>query len=152
MVEALVALDVEVTESITLNETAVRTVSALQAAGVRVVIDDFGIGYSSLEYLKRLPVGAIKIDRSFVEGVAHNPQDQAIVKAISSLATNLGFGVIAEGVETAAQRDFLATIDAPSAQGNYYSRPIPQGQFAYLLQSQHAKPSRRVASLFGSCP
>jgi diguanylate cyclase (GGDEF)-like protein/PAS domain S-box-containing protein len=146
------ALDVEVTESITLNETAVRTISALQVAGVRVVIDDFGIGYSSLEYLKRLPVGAIKIDRSFVEGVAHNPQDQAIVKAISSLATNLGFGVIAEGVETAAQRDFLATIDAPSAQGNYYSRPIPQGQFTYLLQSQHAKPSRRIASLFGSCP
>lgn len=132
------ALDIEVTESITLNDTAVKTVSSLQRAGVRVVIDDFGIGYSSLEYLKRLPVGAIKIDRSFVGGVATNPQDQAIVKAITTLATNLGFGVIAEGVETGAQRDFLAAVHAPSAQGYYYSRPIPEEQFADLLQSQLA--------------
>jgi diguanylate cyclase (GGDEF)-like protein/PAS domain S-box-containing protein len=133
------ALDIEVTESITLNDTAVKTISALQAAGVRVVIDDFGIGYSSLEYVKRLPVGAIKIDRSFVEGVAHNPQDQAIVKAITTLATNLGVGVIAEGVETAAQRDFLTTVYAPSAQGYYYSEPIPQREFAHLLQGQLAE-------------
>lgn len=133
------ALDIEVTESITLNDVAVKTISALQAAGVRVVIDDFGIGYSSLEYVKRLPVGAIKIDRSFVEGVAHNPQDQAIVKAITTLATNLGVGVIAEGVETAAQRDFLTTVYAPSAQGYYYSEPIPQREFAHLLQSQLAE-------------
>ncbi len=144
------ALDIEVTESITLNDTAVKTISALQAAGVRVVIDDFGIGYSSLEYLKRLPVGAIKIDRSFVEGVAHNPQDQAIVKAITTLANNLGFGVIAEGVETAAQRDFLAAISAPSAQGYYYSRPLPKEQFAQVLRGQVAEPSRRVVNLFGN--
>jgi diguanylate cyclase (GGDEF)-like protein/PAS domain S-box-containing protein len=132
------ALDIEVTESITLNDAAVKTVSALQGAGVRVVIDDFGIGYSSLGYLKRLPVGAIKIDRSFVGGLANNPQDQAIVKAITTLATSLGFGVIAEGVETGAQRDFLATVHAPSAQGYYYSRPLPQRQFANLLQAQLA--------------
>jgi diguanylate cyclase (GGDEF)-like protein/PAS domain S-box-containing protein len=146
------ALDLEVTEGITLNDVAVKALAAIQATGVRVVVDDFGIGYSSLDYIKRLPVGAIKIDKSFVADVVHNQHDQAIVKAITTLAESLGLGVVAEGIETAAQREFLLTVHAPTAQGYYFSRPISQDQFAQLV---HALPevaaqqrAGRVVSIF----
>ena len=117
-----------------------------------MVVDDFGIGYSSLDYIKRLPVGAIKIDKSFVADLVANKHDQAIVKAITTLAESLGIGVVAEGVETAAQRDFLLTVHAPSAQGFYFSRPLSQEHFAQLVKtlpesSAHAR-SGSVVSLF----
>jgi diguanylate cyclase (GGDEF)-like protein/PAS domain S-box-containing protein len=146
-------LDLEITEGITLNDTAVKALVQIQQTGVRIVVDDFGIGYSSLDYIKRLPVGAIKVDKSFVADLAHSQHDQAIVKAITTLAESLGLGVVAEGIETAAQRDFLMTVHAPTAQGFYFSRPISAPQFAQLVRalpelSCESRPSQRVIPLF----
>jgi diguanylate cyclase (GGDEF)-like protein/PAS domain S-box-containing protein len=143
------SLDLEITEGITLNDVAVKALARIQKTGVRVVVDDFGIGYSSLDYIKRLPVGAIKIDRSFVADVVHNKHDQAIVKAITTLAHGLDLGVVVEGIETTAQRDFMLTVHAPNAQGFYFSRPIHELQFAQLVRalpeySAQAKESRVV--------
>jgi diguanylate cyclase (GGDEF)-like protein/PAS domain S-box-containing protein len=147
------ALDLEITEGITLNDVAIKAITQIQQTGVRVVVDDFGIGYSSLDYIKRLPVGAIKIDKSFVADLVQNKHDQAIVKAITTLAHSLGIGVVAEGVETAAQRDFLLTVHAPSAQGFYFSRPLAQEQFTQLVKSLPESSTRsrsgaRVVPLF----
>jgi EAL domain-containing protein (putative c-di-GMP-specific phosphodiesterase class I) len=145
-------LNLEITEGITLNDVAVKALAVIQHAGVHIVVDDFGIGYSSLDYIKRLPVGVIKIDKSFVADLAHNPHDQAIVKAITTLAQSLGLGIVAEGVETSAQRDFLMTVHAPMAQGYFFSRPISATQFTQMVRSL-TEPSRieapsRVVSLF----
>lgn len=141
------ALDIEVTEHVLLSDTAVRNLNELRAMGVRVVIDDFGIGYSSLEYIKRLPVGAVKIDKSFVRDVTRNPYDQAIVKAIATLGTTLGVSVIAEGIETEAQYDFVAALRCDQAQGFYFSRPIPFEQLVELLPDPDSR-NARVVSLF----
>jgi diguanylate cyclase (GGDEF)-like protein/PAS domain S-box-containing protein len=145
------AIDLEITEGITLNDVAIKAVVQIQRTGVRVVVDDFGIGYSSLEYIKRLPVGAIKIDKSFVAEVVTNKYDQAIVKSITTLARSLGLGVVAEGVETAEQRDFLLTVHAPMAQGFYFSRPLSQENFTQLVlalpERSSFAPSSRAVSL-----
>lgn len=141
------ALDLEVTEHVLLSDTAVRNLNELRAMGVRVVIDDFGIGYSSLEYVKRLPVGAIKIDKSFVRDVTRNPYDQAIVKAIATLGKTLGVAVIAEGIETAAQYDFVAALHCDQAQGFYFSRPIEIDRLMDVLPEPDGR-SSRVVSLF----
>jgi diguanylate cyclase (GGDEF)-like protein/PAS domain S-box-containing protein len=145
-------LSLEITEGITLNDAAVKALTLLEKTGIHIVVDDFGIGYSSLDYIKRLPVGAIKIDKSFVAELAHNQHDQAIVKAITTLAHSLGLGVVAEGVETQAQRDFLLTVHAPMAQGYYFSRPIAELQFAQLVRSLSAGVKHeafgRVVNLF----
>jgi diguanylate cyclase (GGDEF)-like protein/PAS domain S-box-containing protein len=138
------ALDLEITEGITLNDVAIKAVAQIQKSGVRVVVDDFGIGYSSLDYIKRLPVGAIKIDKSFVADIVHDKYDQAIVKAITTLAESLGLGVVAEGVETKAQRDFLLTVHAPTAQGFYFSRPLSQDHFADLIRGLQSKAAVRA--------
>ena len=147
-------LSLEITEGITLNDVAVKALTAIQKTGVHIVVDDFGIGYSSLDYIKRLPVGTIKIDKSFIADLAHNLHDQAIVKSITTLAETLGLGVVAEGVETTAQRDFLATVHAPLAQGYYFSRPIPDLQFAQLVRGLVTEPksekSGRVVNLFAN--
>jgi diguanylate cyclase (GGDEF)-like protein/PAS domain S-box-containing protein len=141
-------LDIEVTEGITLNDVAVKALTQIHESGVRIVVDDFGIGYSSLEYIKRLPVGAIKIDRSFVADVVHSRHDQAIVKSITTLAQSLGLGVVAEGIETVGQRDFLRTVHAPTAQGYLFGRPVTKAQFAQMIGMQDQKASPRVVSLF----
>jgi diguanylate cyclase (GGDEF)-like protein/PAS domain S-box-containing protein len=145
-------LDLEVTEGITLNDVAVKALARIQKTGVRIVVDDFGIGYSSLDYIKRLPVGAIKIDRSFVADIVHNKHDQAIVKAITTLAQGLDLGVVVEGIETTAQRDFMLNLYAPTAQGFYFSRPIHELQFAQLVRAlpEYAEgaSTQRVVPLF----
>jgi diguanylate cyclase (GGDEF)-like protein/PAS domain S-box-containing protein len=145
-------LDLEITEGITLDDVAVKALALIERTGVRVVVDDFGIGYSSLEYIKRLPVGAIKIDKSFVADIVHDAHDQAIVKAIATIGESLGLGVVAEGIETSAQRDFLIGARATTAQGFYFSRPISETQFTQLVRalpkySVEAQ-SSRVVSLF----
>nr|MDQ3757682.1 EAL domain-containing protein [Actinomycetota bacterium] len=117
----------EITESVLMEEAeaTVDTLRALRALGVRMSIDDFGTGYSSLSYLKRFPVDVLKIDRSFVDGLGVDPEDQAIVTAVVSLARALGLGVVAEGVETAEQLDEVRRLGCNSVQGFYLGRPQP---------------------------
>ena len=128
-------LKLELTESLLMGdvEDAIAKMSALKAQGVGFALDDFGTGYSSLAYLKRLPLKCLKIDRSFVTDVLTDPNAAAIAKTIVTLAQSLGLAVIAEGVETEAQRNFLAQHGCHAYQGYYFSRPLPLEQFEALL-------------------
>jgi diguanylate cyclase (GGDEF)-like protein/PAS domain S-box-containing protein len=120
-------LVLEITESVLLDglEGAVQRMEQLAALGIRFSIDDFGTGYSSLAYLKRLPLYELKIDRSFIQDTPGDPSDTAIVKLILSMAQHLGLRVVAEGVETREQADFLAAHGCDALQGYYYARPQP---------------------------
>ncbi len=117
----------EVTESTLLSDldSAVDTLSSLRRLGVEIALDDFGTGYSSLSYLRRLPVTAVKIDRSFVAGLGRSLADEAIVEAVIDLAHALGLRVIAEGVEDAVQADALIGLGADEAQGFLFGTPAP---------------------------
>jgi diguanylate cyclase (GGDEF)-like protein/PAS domain S-box-containing protein len=121
------ALDLEITESALLqhDEATLTMLKAFRHMGVSLIIDDFGIGYSSLSYLRRFPIRALKIDRSFVRDVPGDPDDAAIVDAVITLARSLGLVVIAEGVETAAQRDYLRARGCSIGQGHFYGEPVP---------------------------
>jgi diguanylate cyclase (GGDEF)-like protein/PAS domain S-box-containing protein len=120
-------LKLELTESMLVSnvEDIVEKMFALKAKGVAFSLDDFGTGFSSLSYLKRLPLDQLKIDQSFVREVLSDPNDAAIAKTVIALAQSLGLGVIAEGVETEAQRDFLAGSGCHAYQGYFFSRPLP---------------------------
>jgi diguanylate cyclase (GGDEF)-like protein len=131
-------LELEITES-TLMEHAQHTLQALhrlRELGVRLSIDDFGTGYSSLSYLKRFPVDIIKIDRSFVRDVPHDADDAAIVTGIIALAHSLRLQVVAEGVETDAQMQFLTKHGCDILQGYFLSPPVPAGEFARFVQDE----------------
>jgi EAL domain-containing protein (putative c-di-GMP-specific phosphodiesterase class I) len=120
-------LILEVTEGL-LIENMDRTIARMNeiaALGIRFSIDDFGTGYSSLAYLKRLPLYEIKIDKSFIQDTPANPSDTAIVELILSMAKHLGLRVVAEGVETREQADFLSAHGCDVMQGFYFGRPIP---------------------------
>ena len=119
-------LKLELTESLLVDDVhdIVEKMGALQARGVGFALDDFGTGYSSLAYLKLLPLNQLKIDQSFVRDVLEDPNDAAIARTIIGLAHSLGFGVMAEGVETAAQRDFLQQAGCPAYQGYFFSKPL----------------------------
>jgi diguanylate cyclase (GGDEF)-like protein/PAS domain S-box-containing protein len=119
-------LELELTEGAVMKnaEAAADTLRDLKAMGVHIVIDDFGTGYSSLSYLKRFPVSALKIDQSFVRDVVNDPEDATIVKAVISMAHSLGLKVIAEGVETSAQLDFLRELQCDVVQGYLLGRPM----------------------------
>jgi diguanylate cyclase (GGDEF)-like protein/PAS domain S-box-containing protein len=129
-------LELELTESQLAQdvETAIDVVRRLRELGIQVAIDDFGTGYSSLEYLRRFDVTALKIDRSFVEDMLTEPGDAAIVRATVALAHAFGLSVIAEGVETDAQRRFLRELDCHAIQGYLVGKPVPAEQFTALLQ------------------
>lgn len=129
-------LKLELTESILVNnvEDVVEKMFALKAKGVGFSLDDFGTGYSSLTYLKRLPLDQLKIDQSFVRDVLIDAHDAAIAKTIIALADSLSFGVIAEGVETIEQREFLREAGCHAYQGYLLSKPIPVEDFELFLQ------------------
>ena len=131
-------LNLELTETVLINDTdhALETLRELKALGVGLVLDDFGTGYSSLAYLKRFPIDTIKIDRSFVDGLARDPEDEAIVGAVISMGHALNVRVVAEGVETAAQADRLQTLGCELAQGFLFGRPVTAEELAERLASE----------------
>jgi diguanylate cyclase (GGDEF)-like protein/PAS domain S-box-containing protein len=127
-------LKLELTESVVVDnvEDVIAKMAALKAEGVLFSLDDFGIGYSSLSYLKQFPLDELKIDRSFVRDILVDANDAVIAKTIVALAQSLGLGVIAEGVENEAQRDFLDHAGCRSWQGYYFCRPLPVAEFEAL--------------------
>jgi diguanylate cyclase (GGDEF)-like protein/PAS domain S-box-containing protein len=128
-------LKLELTESVVIDDVdgAIETMRALKRLGVEFALDDFGIGYSSLSYLTRLPLEQLKIDRSFVRNLPDSANDAAVAQTIITLAKSLGLAVIAEGVETEAQRQFLASHGCPTYQGFLFSKPVDIAQFKRLL-------------------
>jgi diguanylate cyclase (GGDEF)-like protein len=128
-------LTLEITETALMRPDAVtaRTLRELESHGIRIVLDDFGTGFSSLSWLKEHPVGAIKIDRSFVDGLAEDPRDQAIVAALIGMSRTLGVTVTAEGVETEEQLDALRALDCERVQGFLLARPLPAHELGPLL-------------------
>jgi len=128
-------LKLELTESVLLHdvEDIIAKITTLQARGVSFSLDDFGTGYSSLSYLKRLPLDQLKIDQSFVRDLLLDPNDASIARTIIALGKTLGLMVIAEGVETAAQRDRLASYGCDAYQGYLYGRPVPVEVFEQAL-------------------
>lgn len=135
-------VDIEITEGVLINnlKDISTKLSELRRIGFRISVDDFGTGYSSLAYLKHLPIDAIKIDRSFVDGIGTNYSDEAISLAIISLAKNLDIDVIAEGVETGAQVQFLKSNACEGYQGYFFNQPVSAKEIASLLQEQNAYP------------
>jgi len=130
-------LVLELTESVLIDsppETAAM-LDAIKEMGVRISVDDFGTGYSSLSYLKRFPIDELKIDRSFVHGVADDEDDAAIVTAIIRMAHALGLTVVAEGVETEEQLAFLSDRGCNTFQGFLRSKPLPPSELAAMLAS-----------------
>jgi diguanylate cyclase (GGDEF)-like protein len=133
-------LELELTESVLLDgvEDAIVKMLELASHGIRFSIDDFGTGYSSMSYLKRLPLAKLKIDKDFVRDILTDPNDAAIVRAIITLGQSLGLTVIAEGVETDAQRDILVTSGCPLFQGYLFSRPQPASELESYLDIRSA--------------
>ncbi len=138
------SIEVEVTETSMLRDPdgVGRALASLREMGLRVAIDDFGTGYSSLSHLKRFPIDTLKIDKSFVADLLTDRGDSAIVSAIIALARALDMDVIAEGVETAAQRDMLAAQGCDAYQGFLFSPALPAAQFQAMLQSQQPSAER----------
>jgi diguanylate cyclase (GGDEF)-like protein len=130
-------LELEVTESALMEQPleAIETMRRLAAMGLTLAIDDFGTGYSSLAYLKQMPVKLLKIDGSFVRGLATQPEDRAIVKAVIALARELDLRLIAEGVESLAQLDILRELGVTEVQGFLFSRPVSEAVFSALVES-----------------
>ncbi|MCU7864789.1 MAG: EAL domain-containing protein, partial [Candidatus Thiodiazotropha sp. (ex Lucinoma borealis)] len=131
------ALNLEMTESLLMRDTdeAITWLSSFKALGVNLSVDDFGTGYSSLSYLKRFPVDVLKIDRSFVSDLPSNSDDASLVKTIVAMAGSLNLELIAEGVETEEQADFLVGIGCYNLQGFYYAKPMTAANMTSWLSS-----------------
>src|SRR2546425_10886800 len=129
-------VDLEITESVLMHDVAesIRKLAALRDFGLRISLDDFGTGFSSLAYLSRLPLDTLKIDRGFVQGMTENPHDTSIVGTIISLAQALRLKVVAEGVETEQQAQLLRLLRCDQAQGFLFSRPVPAEDIEALLK------------------
>ncbi len=136
-------LEIELTESLFMSDVtlAVELLHNMKALGVKLSIDDFGTGYSSLSYLSRFPIDVLKIDRSFVSDITRDANDAAIVDSIIALAHNLKLAVIAEGVETLEQLDYLREQGCDEMQGYFFSRPLPAEEFERLLRARTCLPA-----------
>jgi len=136
-------LKLELTESMLVEdiEDVIEKMTELKHHGVRFSLDDFGTGYSSLSYLKRLPLDQLKIDRSFVRDILVDAGSGAIARTIISLSRAMGLSVIAEGVETEEQKEFLAELACDSFQGYLFSKPLPLSDFEILMPLSGDKPS-----------
>lgn len=134
-------LELELTESLLISDVndTIGKMRALKELGVQFSLDDFGTGYSSLSYLKRLPLDQLKIDQGFVRDILTSPDDAAIARTIVVLAHAMGLAVIAEGVETQAQRDRLLALGCTHFQGYLFSRPVPLADFEARAQAEHRK-------------
>ncbi len=130
-------LGLEVTEGqiMTNPEEAIVILNQVSAIGIELAIDDFGTGYSSLSYLKKLPIDKLKIDQSFVRDLPNDEEDAAITKAVIALAKSLNLKIIAEGVETKEQKEFLVQNGCMDIQGYYYSKPVPANEFEAILRN-----------------
>jgi diguanylate cyclase (GGDEF)-like protein len=128
-------LELELTESMLMDASTdiLDRLHALTDAGIQLAIDDFGTGYSSMSYLKTFPVRALKVDRSFVRGLPQNPEDAAITRAIIAMARSLRMEIVAEGIETQEQSDFLRANGCDKSQGYLYGRPCPAAQIGQML-------------------
>jgi EAL domain-containing protein (putative c-di-GMP-specific phosphodiesterase class I) len=143
-------IGLEITESAILDDPghALRNLERLSGLGCRMAIDDYGTGYSSLAYLKRLPVSELKIDRSFVAGMVDDPSDAVIVRSTIELAHNMGLQVVAEGVEDEATLRRLRELRCDMVQGYHLSRPLPAADATrWLRAGGHVRPSAEVTEL-----
>jgi diguanylate cyclase (GGDEF)-like protein len=143
------SVELEITETSIMEhgESALTVLSEIRNMGLRIAIDDFGTGYSSLSYLKRLPIDCVKLDRSFVSGATTDPKDAALVMAIITLAHNLDLKVVAEGVETEEQRDFLRLLRCDAGQGYLFGKPMPAAVFEATISGN---PRRKRNALMRS--
>jgi len=131
-------LELEITESMLMRDTdkAITTLNRLRRLGIQIAMDDFGTGYSSLSYLKQLPIHSLKIDKSFVDDIGKSDDAATIASTIISMASRLKLKVVAEGIETKEQMEFLRDEGCDEMQGYYYSRPLPAGDFIRLLDEE----------------
>jgi EAL domain-containing protein (putative c-di-GMP-specific phosphodiesterase class I) len=138
-------LEFEISESVLIRdvEATLRILSGLKGLGVRIAIDDFGIGYSSLKTLQRFPLDTIKIDRSFIRGISDDPENWGLADAVISMGKNLSLTVVAQGVETNEQAEFLRDHACDELQGFYFDRPLPPKEFMELLLT----PAGEIADL-----
>jgi EAL domain-containing protein (putative c-di-GMP-specific phosphodiesterase class I) len=141
-------LELEITESLLLNDadTVVAMLNQLKSLGVRISIDDFGTGYSSMAYLERLPFDALKIDISFIRKIRDDGEGGTIAATIMAMAHSLGKSVVAEGVQTQAQVDFLRKLNCELVQGYLYSRPLPAEDLAAYVNARQTKKLRAASS------
>jgi EAL domain-containing protein (putative c-di-GMP-specific phosphodiesterase class I) len=140
-------LNVEITERTAMKEHCISVLNELSSMGAKTSIDDFGTGYSSLASLKLFPIDTLKIDMSFVRDITKDSNADAIVTAITAMAHSLRLKVVAEGVETKEQLDFLDSQLCDEVQGFYYSRPVPAGEFTGLLEKGVYQPSEIPESI-----
>jgi diguanylate cyclase (GGDEF)-like protein/PAS domain S-box-containing protein len=143
------SLELELTESVLMKhaETTQSILKTLRAKGVQVAVDDFGTGYSSLSYLRKFPIDALKIDQSFVQQISAEPDETSIVTAIISMGRSLGLRVVAEGVETEAELQFLQAHRCHEAQGYYFGRPVPAHDLSILFAAGPSEAVLRGARL-----
>ncbi len=137
-------LELELTESIIMKnaESTIETLREFNGLGIDISIDDFGTGYSSLNYLKRFPVNTLKIDRSFVRDIASDPDDAAITRTVIAMGHNLNLKIVAEGVETVEQLEFLREMQCDTIQGYYFSKPLPAEELTKILKTGNILPQQ----------
>jgi EAL domain-containing protein (putative c-di-GMP-specific phosphodiesterase class I) len=133
-------LELELTESLLIHdvENTLRILTGLKSLGIRIAVDDFGTGYSSLATLQRFPLDTVKIDRSFIGGLIGPTEQSGLADAIIAMGKSLSMTVVAQGVETKEQADFLRAHACDELQGFYFNRPLPANQFAQLMRAQTA--------------
>ena len=136
-------VELELTESVLMQhlDEVLASLARIKALGVRLAIDDFGTGFSSLNYLRRFPIDRLKIDQSFVRDIARTPANASITRAIIALADSLSLEVVAEGIEQAAERDFLASLGCGEGQGYYYARPLAAADLPAWIAAAEPAPA-----------